>query len=61
MTTATKPRDPASLQKALEIDFRRPALLEQALVHRSYLNEAPELDLNRTSGWSSWEMRSWGW
>ncbi len=45
MTTVSKPRDPASLQKALEIDFRRPALLEQALVHRSYLNEAPELDL----------------
>lgn len=45
MATATKPRDPASLRKALEIDFRRPALLEQALVHRSYLNEAPELDL----------------
>src|SRR3972149_5024235 len=45
MTTVSKPRDPASLQKALETDFRRPALLEQALVHRSYLNEAPELDL----------------
>jgi len=45
MATATKPRDSASLQKALALDFRRPALLEQALVHRSYLNEAPELDL----------------
>jgi len=45
MATVTKPRDSASLQKALAIDFRRPALLEQALVHRSYLNEAPELDL----------------
>ena len=45
MATVTKPRDPASLQKVLEVDFRRAALLEQALVHRSYLNEAPELDL----------------
>src|SRR3989337_1786863 len=45
MATVTRPRDPASLQKALEIDFRRPALLELSLVHRSYLNEAPELDL----------------
>jgi ribonuclease-3 len=45
MATVTKPRAPASLQKTLDIDFRRPALLEQALVHRSYLNEAPELDL----------------
>src|SRR3989304_1779556 len=45
MATVTKPRDPVSLQQALEIDFRRPALLELSLVHRSYLNEAPELDL----------------
>ncbi|MDP2673566.1 MAG: ribonuclease III [Dehalococcoidia bacterium] len=45
MATVTRPRDPASLQKTLAIDFRRPALLEQSLVHRSYLNEAPELDL----------------
>jgi len=45
MATVTRPRDPASLQKTLEIDFRRPALLELSLVHRSYLNEAPELEL----------------
>jgi len=45
MATVTKPRDPVSLQQTLAIDFRRPALLEQSLVHRSYLNEAPELDL----------------
>src|SRR3970282_2846030 len=45
MAPVTRPRAPASLQKTLDIDFRRPALLEQALVHRSYLNEAPELDL----------------
>jgi ribonuclease-3 len=45
MATDTKPKDPASLAKSLDISFRRSALLEQALVHRSYLNEAPELDL----------------
>src|SRR3989304_4648408 len=45
MATVTKPRDPVSLQQTLAIDFRHPALLEQSLVHRSYLNEAPELDL----------------
>src|SRR3990172_8778468 len=45
MATVTRPRDPASLRKTLEIDFRRPALLELSLVHRSYLNEAPELEL----------------
>ena len=45
MATDTKPKNLASLQKALAVSFRRKALLEQALVHRSYLNEAPELDL----------------
>lgn len=45
MPTVTKPRDPTSLMKALDLSFKRPALLEQALVHRSYLNEAPELEL----------------
>jgi len=48
MATDTKPRKKktvTSLLKALDIAFRRPALLEQALVHRSYLNEAPELEL----------------
>ena len=45
MVTATKPKDPSSLAKSLDISFRRTSLLEQALVHRSYLNEAPELEL----------------
>src|SRR3972149_665420 len=47
MATDTKPKkkNVSSLLKALDIAFRRPALLEQALVHRSYLNEAPELEL----------------
>ncbi len=45
MVTITKSKDPSSLLKALEISFRRTALLEQALVHRSYLNEVPELEL----------------
>lgn len=30
----------AQLQKALGVKFKNPSLLEQALVHRSYLNEA---------------------
>ena len=45
MATITKSKDPVSLLKALEISFRRTALLEQALVHRSYLNEVPELEM----------------
>lgn len=45
MATVTKPKDPSSLLKSLGVTLRRAALLEQALVHRSYLNEAPELDL----------------
>jgi ribonuclease-3 len=45
MVTLNKPKDASSLLKALDTGFRRPALLEQAVVHRSYLNEAPELDL----------------
>ena len=45
MATVTKPKDPSSLLKSLGVTLRRSALLEQALVHRSYLNEAPELDL----------------
>ena len=45
MVTVTKPKQPSSLLKSLALSFRRTALLEQALVHRSYLNEAPELDL----------------
>jgi ribonuclease-3 len=34
--------DLRSLQHRLRLKFRDPALLEQALVHRSYLNEAPQ-------------------
>lgn len=45
MTTVDIAKDPASLLEFLGVDFRRRALLEQALIHRSYLNEAPELDL----------------
>jgi ribonuclease-3 len=33
--------DIASLQKLLRVRFKNPALLEQALVHSSYLNEYP--------------------
>jgi ribonuclease-3 len=33
--------DSKELQKALKISFRNPALLEQALVHSSYINENP--------------------
>jgi ribonuclease-3 len=33
--------DIAALQKALGITFKEPALLEQALVHSSYINENP--------------------
>lgn len=32
----------ASLQKRLNVDFTKTDLLEQALVHRSYINEHPE-------------------
>ena len=35
-------RDLRSLQRRLRLKFNDPALLAQALVHRSYLNEAPE-------------------
>ena len=45
MATETTSKAPDSLLKSLDIEFRQHALVEQALVHRSYLNEAPELDL----------------
>ena len=45
MATVTKRKGPATLLKRLGMDFRRPVLLEQALIHRSYLNEAPDLEL----------------
>lgn len=37
--------DISSLQQKLGITFAKPALLEQALVHSSYINEIPELGL----------------
>ncbi|HEU4760448.1 MAG TPA: ribonuclease III [Dehalococcoidia bacterium] len=40
-----KPRSPQTLQTTLGISFRHPPLLEQALVHRSCLNEVPEQEL----------------
>lgn len=33
--------DIAKLQKVLKLKFKNPAILEQAMVHRSYLNENP--------------------
>ena len=35
--------DITDLQKTLGVKFKRPALLEQALVHSSYVNENPDL------------------
>lgn len=37
--------DLAALQKTLGVEFASPALLEQALVHPSYLNENPDFSL----------------
>ena len=34
-----------SLEKKINIEFNNKDLLKQALVHRSYLNENPEFDL----------------
>lgn len=34
------------LQKALRYTFRKPGYLQEALQHRSYVNESPEADLN---------------
>jgi ribonuclease-3 len=45
MRTPTKARESQELQDSLGIAFREPALLAQALFHRSYLNEAPEEDI----------------
>lgn len=36
----------AALQKDLNIEFNNPSLLQQALVHRSYINEHPDFELN---------------
>jgi len=38
-------KDLSPLEKILEVTFKDPALLRQALVHRSYLNENPEFTL----------------
>lgn len=46
MTSQGKPADVVrAAEKILGITFRNPTLLEQALVHRSYLNENPEFHL----------------
>jgi len=38
-------KDITKLEDILRISFRNPALLQQALVHRSYLNENPDFEL----------------
>ncbi len=45
MKATAKEINPQELEKALGLSFRQPALLKQALTHRSYLNEAPEEDI----------------
>ncbi len=42
MRTPAKARDSLELQDSLDVVFREPALLAQALLHQSYLNEATE-------------------
>ena len=42
---SAQPGKPSDLQQSLGAVFRNPALLEQALVHRSYLNEVPEQEI----------------
>ncbi len=37
--------DLKALETALGVKFREPSLLEQALVHRSYFNENPDISL----------------
>ena len=43
------------LQSALGLRFRNVSLLEQALTHRSYLNEHPDADLGGLAGGSRME------
>ena len=38
--------DIANLQATIGVHFREPSLLKQSLVHRSYINENPELSLS---------------
>jgi ribonuclease-3 len=45
MDAPAKPKEPEELLPALGLAFREPALLRQALYHRSYLNEAPEEEI----------------
>ena len=45
MRVPTKSRRPEELQHSLGIIFRDPALLDLAFYHRSYLNEAPEEEI----------------
>ena len=45
MATETRPKTAQTLLSVLGMEFKRPELAEQALVHRSYLNEAPGLEL----------------
>jgi ribonuclease-3 len=40
--TVTKPRPIEELERALGLEFKNKDLLQQALYHRSYLNEAPD-------------------
>lgn len=40
--TVTKPRPTGKLERALGLEFKNKDLLQQALYHRSYLNEAPD-------------------
>ena len=39
-------QDLSSLEAVIQIKFKEPKLLEQALVHRSYLNENPAFELD---------------
>jgi len=38
-------KDPASLEKIIGVKFKKPELLTQSMVHRSYLNENPKFPL----------------
>jgi len=44
-TTMTRPRSLEELRSSLGITFQDKGLLQQALYHRSYLNEAPEREI----------------
>ena len=46
MQAPAKPKEPQALLPALGIAFRDPDLLQQALFHRYYLNEAPEEEID---------------